>query len=107
MEDAELVIASYGTSARIAKTAIGHLREEGYKVGMVRPITLFPFPYSAFEKIPSTAKHVLDVEMNMGQMVDDVKVATKCRFPVSFFGHCGGLAPSVEEIEEKCKEILG
>lgn len=107
MEDAELVIASYGTSARIAKTAIGHLREEGYKVGMVRPITLFPFPYSAFDKIPSTTRHILDVEMNMGQMVDDVKVATKCRFPVSFFGHCGGLAPSVEEIEEKCKEILG
>lgn len=107
IEDAELVIASYGTSARIAKTAITHLREEGYKVGMVRPITLFPFPYDAFKKIPSTAKHILDIEMNMGQMIDDVKIATGCKYPVSFFGHCGGLAPSVEEIEAECRKILG
>jgi len=106
LDDAELVIAAYGTSARIAKTAIAHLREEGYKVGLVRPITLFPFPYEAFEKIPSTTKHILDVEMNMGQMVDDVKIGTSCKFPVSFFGHCGGLAPSVEEIEQECRQIL-
>lgn len=107
IEDAELVIASYGTSARIAKTAISHLREEGYKVGMVRPITLFPFPYEAFEKIPACTRHILDIEMNMGQMIDDVKIATSSKYPVSFFGHCGGLAPSVEEIEAECKKILG
>jgi len=107
LEDAELVIASYGTSARIAKTAIAHLREEGYKVGLIRPITLFPFPYEAFEKIPSCTRHILDIEMNMGQMIDDVKIGTSCKYPVSFFGHCGGLAPSVEEIEDACKKILG
>lgn len=107
IEDAELVIASYGTSARIAKTAISHLREEGYKVGMVRPITLFPFPYEAFKHIPASTRHILDIEMNMGQMIDDVKIATGCNYPVSFFGHCGGLAPSVEEIEAECRKILG
>ena len=107
LDDAELVIASYGTSARIAKTAISHLRNEGYKVGMVRPITLFPFPYEAFDRIPASAKHILDIEMNMGQMIDDVKIATACKYTVSFFGHCGGLAPSVEEIEAECKKILG
>ncbi len=107
VEDAELVIVSYGTSARISKTAISHLREQGYKVGMIRPISLFPFPYEAFESIPASTSHILDVEMNMGQMIDDVKIATGSKYPVSFFGHCGGLAPSVEEIEEECKKILG
>lgn len=106
IEDADLVIAAYGTSARIAKTSISHLREEGYKVGMVRPITLYPFPYDAFKQIPASTNHILDIEMNMGQMVDDVKVATECKLPISFFGHCGGLAPSVEEIEAECKKIL-
>lgn len=106
IEDADLVIAAYGTSARIAKTSISHLHEEGYKVGMVRPITLYPFPYDAFKQIPASTKHILDIEMNMGQMVDDVKVATECKLPISFFGHCGGLAPSVEEIEAECKKIL-
>lgn len=107
VEDAELVIASYGTTARIAKSAISHLREQGYKVGMIRPITLFPFPYEPFEKLTDRVKHILDLEMNMGQMIDDVKIATKSRFPVSFYGRCGGVAPSVEEIENQCKQILG
>ena len=107
LADAELVIASYGTTARIAKSAITHLREEGYKVGMIRPITLFPFPTEPFEKLTDRVTNILDLEMNMGQMVDDVKLATKSRFPVSFYGRCGGVAPSVEEIEEQCRKILG
>ncbi|PIE54953.1 MAG: 3-methyl-2-oxobutanoate dehydrogenase subunit VorB [Dethiosulfovibrio peptidovorans] len=106
LDDAELVIASYGTTARIAKSALGHLREAGYKVGMIRPITLFPFPYEPFKKLTDRVTHILDLEMNMGQMVEDVKVATSSRFPVSFYGRCGGVAPSVEEIEEQCKSIL-
>lgn len=107
MDDAELVIAAYGTTARIAKSAVAHLRDEGHKVGMIRPITVFPFPYEPFEKLTDKVTHILDLEMNMGQMVDDVKVATKSRFPISFYGRCGGVAPSVEEIEEQCRKILG
>lgn len=105
-DDAELIIASFGTTARIAKTAIVRLREEGLKVGLVRPITLYPFPSKAFQELPASVKKVLDVEMNTGQMIYDVKLALNGRLPVSFYGRCGGVAPSVEEIEEECRKLL-
>lgn len=106
MEDAELLIAAYGTTARISRSAVNNLRAEGLKVGMIRPITLWPYPYDAFRTIPSTVKNILVAEMNAGQMVDDVKVATGCRYPVSFYGRMGGFAPSVREIEDECRRIL-
>jgi len=106
MEDAELLIAAYGTTARISRSAVNNLRAEGLKVGMIRPVTLWPYPYDAFKTIPSTVKNILVAEMNAGQMVDDVKVATGCRYPVSFYGRTGGFAPSVKEIEDECRRIL-
>ena len=106
MEDAELLIAAYGTTARISRSAVNNLRAEGLKVGMIRPVTLWPYPYDAFKTIPSTVKNILVAEMNAGQMVDDVKVATGCRYPVSFYGRMGGFAPSVREIEDECRRIL-
>ena len=106
MEDAELLIAAYGTTARISRSAVNNLRAEGLKVGMIRPITLWPYPYDAFRTVPSTVKNILVAEMNAGQMVDDVKVATGCRYPVSFYGRMGGFAPSVREIEDECRRIL-
>lgn len=106
MEDAELVIAAYGTTARISRSAVNHLRDRGHKVGMIRPITLWPFPVDFFQKIPSSAKKILVAEMNAGQMTDDVKVATGCRYPVTFYGRTGGFAPSVKEIEEQCEHLL-
>ena len=107
MDDAEVLIAAYGTTARISRSAVNNLRTEGLKVGMIRPITLWPYPYEAFKKLPSTVKHILVSEMNAGQMVDDVKVATGCKYPVSFYGRMGGFAPSVGEIENECRRILG
>jgi 2-oxoglutarate ferredoxin oxidoreductase subunit alpha len=107
MDDAELLVAAYGTTARISRSAVNNLRAEGHKVGMIRPITLWPYPYEAFKTIPSTVKHILVSEMNAGQMVDDVKIATGCRYPISFYGRMGGFAPSVEEIENECRRILG
>ena len=107
MDDAEVLIAAYGTTARISRSAVNNLRAEGLKVGMIRPITLWPYPYEAFKKLPSTVKHILVSEMNAGQMVDDVKVATGCKYPVSFYGRMGGFAPSVGEIENECRRILG
>lgn len=107
MDDAEVLVAAYGTTARISRSAVNNLRAEGLKVGMIRPITLWPYPYDAFKKIPSTVKHILVSEMNAGQMVDDVKVATGCTYPVSFYGRMGGFAPSVGEIENECRRILG
>ncbi|EEX47566.1 MULTISPECIES: 3-methyl-2-oxobutanoate dehydrogenase subunit VorB [Jonquetella] len=105
-DDAELVITAFGTVARIAKTAVDHLRAEGKKVGLIRPITLFPFPLKAFENLPK-AKKLFDVEMNYGQMLVDVKNATENRWPISFYGRAGGFAPSVEEIETECRKLLG
>jgi 2-oxoglutarate ferredoxin oxidoreductase subunit alpha len=105
-EDAEVLIVAFGTTARIAKSAILNLRKEGKKVGMIRPITLFPFPYDAVKEKSDKAKHVLVIEMNMGQMLEDVKLAVGERAPISFFGHAGGIAHSVQEIEDKIREIL-
>ena len=107
LEDAELVIAAYGTTSRICKSAIASLEEEGYKIGMIRPISLWPYPYDEFDKINDNCKGVLTVEMNTGQMVDDVKIALKGRIPDYFYGRTGGMAPTPEEIIAKVKEILG
>ena len=106
-EDAELVIAAYGTTARIAKTAIANLEKEGYKVGFIRPITLWPYPYEEFKKINENCKGILTVEMNSGQMLDDVKIAVEGKFPVYFYGRTGGMVPTPKEIMAKVKEIYG
>ena len=107
IEDADVVIAAYGTTSRIARTAISQLEEEGYKVGLIRPITLWPYPYDEFEKINPNCKGILTVEMNTGQMLDDVKIAVKGKHPVYFYGRTGGMVPTPNEIIEKVKEIYG
>jgi len=107
VEDAEIVIAAYGTTSRIAKSAIKKLREQGIKAGIIRPQSLYPFPYKAFSDLPENVNHVLVVEMSCGQMVEDVKLGVCGKVPVSFYGRCGGMAPSVDEIEEAAKNALG
>ena len=91
IEDADLVISAYGTTARIAKSAIEHLRKEGHKVGLIRPITCWPYPYEAFKGINPNCKDILVCEMNQGQMTDDVKIAVEGRQKVHFFGRQGGV----------------
>lgn len=105
-EDVELVISAYGTTSRICKTAIETLKGEGYKVGMIRPITIWPYPYESFAKIPASCKNVLVVEMNQGQMIDDVKIGVAGRQNVHFYGRQGGMVPSSEEIVQAAKAIL-
>lgn len=105
-EDAELVFVAYGTVSRIVKTTVDQMREEGYKVGLIRPKTLWPFPNKAFKEIPN-AKNLLVVEMSLGQMIDDVKLACECKLPVDFYGRSGGMIPSPAEITNKAKEIIG
>ena len=105
-EDAELVFVAYGTVSRIVKTTVDQLREEGYKVGLIRPKTLWPFPNEAFKQIPN-AKNLLVVEMSLGQMIDDVKLASECKLPVDFYGRSGGMIPSPAAIGQKAKEIIG
>ena len=105
-EDADLVFVAYGTVSRIVKTTVDQMREEGYKVGLIRPKTLWPFPNKAFNEIPN-AKNLLVVEMSLGQMVDDVKLACECKLPVDFYGRSGGMIPSPSEIANKAQELIG
>lgn len=107
MEKPAMVLVSYGTTSRIVKNAIDSLKEEGIEVGLIRPITLWPFPEKAFTEIPATCKHVMSVEMSMGQMIDDVKISLNGKLPVSFFGRTGGMIPSPEEIMNAVKETIG
>jgi pyruvate/2-oxoacid:ferredoxin oxidoreductase alpha subunit len=100
MENAEYVIVAYGTTARICRSAIEALKEKKINVGMIRPITLWPFPRKAFDLIPRTTKGILVCEMSMGQMIDDVFISNKGRLPVGFYGRAGGMVPEPEEIVE-------
>lgn len=104
-EDAEIVFVAYGTTSRIVKNTIETLREEGVKAGLIRPKTLWPFPFEAFDQIPE-AKNLLTVEMSTGQMVEDVRLAIEGRLPVHFYGRTGGMIPSPAEIAAKAKEIV-
>lgn len=103
----QLILVAYGTTARICKNVIKMADNEGIKLGLIRPITLWPFPTEAFEKaIDKTDYGFLAVEMSMGQMVEDVALAVKNRNHVSHFGRCGGMVPSPKEIFEKVKELI-
>jgi len=100
MEHPDYVIVAYGSVARIARSAIVSLKEVGINVGMIRPISLWPFPKEAFNKIPATCRGILVTEMSLGQMIDDVEIANKGRFPVAFYGRTGGVVIEPEEIRD-------
>lgn len=106
-EDADIVVVAFGASARIARSAVVQAREQGIKAGLVRPITLWPFPEDELEKVMGTAKCLLTVEMNMGQMVDDVRLAANGRVPVEFYGRTGGVIPTPGEVLAKLEQING
>ena len=105
-EDADLIIVAYGTIARIAMSAVEEARNNGLKVGLIRPITLWPFPAKVFEKRAETAKSFLCVEMSMGQMIEDVKLSVNGKKPVYFYGRTGGMVPQQDAILEEIKKCL-
>ena len=100
MEDAELCVAAFGIASRVAKNAVVAARKEGIKVGLIRPITLWPFPTKAFEAAADKVKGFISVELSMGQMIEDVRLATQCKKPVSLCNRCGGMIPSPDEVLE-------
>lgn len=108
-DDAEYIITAYGITARIARTAVDMARNQGIKAGLFRPITVCPFPDSPLLELAkkNITKGFLNVEMNMGQMVDDVRLATECLKPVKHFGRTGGMIPSPEEILENLVKLEG
>ena len=97
-DDAEICVVAFGIASRVAKNAIAEARARGVKVGMIRPITLWPFPKAAFEKVEKHVKTFISVELSMGQMIEDVQLATKCRKPVLLCNRAGGMIPSADMI---------
>ena len=104
MDDAEICVAAFGIAARVAKNAINEARSKGIKVGLIRPITLWPFPKAPFAKAADHVKSFISVELSMGQMIEDVKLASECRVPVTLCNRAGGMIPSPEQVLESIKE---
>lgn len=105
-ENADIIVTAFGTVARIVKNVIKMAEKEGIKVGLIRPITLWPFPNETFEKYAEVPKAFLSVELNAGQMVEDVRLAVNGKRPVYFLGRMGGMITTQQEILDKIKSIL-
>jgi len=104
--DADYLLVAYGLSSRICQKAMDIAREKGIKVGLLRPVTLFPFPYQRLEELASQVKGMLTTELNSGQMVEDVKLAVKGKVPVEFYGRMGGMIFTPEEIELQLENLI-
>ncbi len=98
MEDAEICVAAFGIAARVSKNAINEARKRGIKVGLIRPITLWPFPKVPFKKAAEKVKSIISVELSMGQMIEDVKLASECKVPVTLCNRVGGMIPTPEQV---------
>ncbi len=98
MEDAEICVAAFGIAARVSKNAVDMAREKGIRAGMLRPITLWPFPEKAFRTAAEQCRHFVSVELNMGQMIEDVRLAIECRRQVTLCARTGGMIPTPEEV---------
>ncbi|MGB9674246.1 MAG: 3-methyl-2-oxobutanoate dehydrogenase subunit beta, partial [Anaerolineales bacterium] len=105
LDDAEIVVIGFGTAGRIALSATRYARNQGIKVGLFRPITLSPFPFKEIQNISERAQKILVVEMNSGQMLDDVQRAVKGKIPVEFYGRMGGMVPFPDEILSEIQRI--
>ncbi len=98
MEDADICVTAFGIASRVAKNAINEARKQGIKVGMIRPITLWPFPVAPFKAAADKVKRFISVELSMGQMIEDIRLATECKKPVTLCNRAGGIIPSPEEV---------
>jgi 2-oxoglutarate ferredoxin oxidoreductase subunit alpha len=105
LEDAEIGVVAFGTAGRIAQSAITQARQEGIQVGLLRPISLYPFPEDAIRKIAEKVKKILVVEMNGGQMLEDVRLAVEGKTPISFYGRMGGMVPLPDEVYDQILEL--
>ena len=98
MEDAEICVVAFGIASRVAKNAVAEARRQGIKVGLIRPITLWPFPTAALRAAADKVKSFISVELSMGQMIEDVRLATECKRPVALCNRAGGMIPTPEEV---------
>lgn len=107
MDDAEYCVVAFGIAARVAKNAVVAARKEGIKVGMIRPITVWPFPKAPLAEAADKVRAFISVELSMGQMIEDIRLATDCKKPVYLCNRVGGMIPSPEQVLEKIKEVKG
>jgi 2-oxoglutarate ferredoxin oxidoreductase subunit alpha len=106
IEDAEWLVVGFGTAGRVAQTAVKHARAKGVKVGLHRPISLFPFPEQRLAELAGRVRGCLVVEMNAGQMVEDVRLAVNGRVPVQFYGRMGGVVPLPDEVQTAIERMI-
>ena len=104
MDDAEICVVAFGIAARVAKNAIVEARKAGMKVGLIRPITLWPFPAKVLREAAETCHSFISVELSMGQMIEDIRLAIECKRPVALCSRAGGIIPSPEEVYAKIEE---
>jgi 2-oxoglutarate ferredoxin oxidoreductase subunit alpha len=104
--DAEYLFVAYGLSARICQKAMDIAREKGIKIGLLRPITLYPYPYKRLHELASQVRMMLSVELNSGQMVEDVRLGVNGKVPVEFYGRMGGMMPTPEEIVHHLETLI-
>ena len=107
MDDAEICVAAFGIAARVSRNAVVEARKQGIKVGMIRPITIWPFPKKAFAEAADRVSTFISVELSMGQMIEDIRLATACRKPVELCCRVGGMIPSPDEVLESIKKAAG
>ncbi len=107
MDDADVCVVAFGIAARVSKNAVVEARKQGIKAGLIRPITVWPFPKKALAKAAETCKAFVSVELSMGQMIEDINLAIKCSKPVSLCNRVGGMIPSPEEVLESIKKAAG
>jgi len=107
MDDAEICIVAYGVSSRVARTAIMAAREKGIKVGMIRPITLWPFPKEVLAKAADQVKAFICVELSTGQMIEDIQLAISCKKEVHLANRTGGVIITPDEVLAKIEEVNG
>jgi 2-oxoglutarate ferredoxin oxidoreductase subunit alpha len=106
LEDAEYVVVGFGTAGRVALSAVRTMRQAGVKVGLLRPVSLSPYPFAVLDELASRVKAFLVVEMNQGQMLTDVQLAVRGRVPVEFYGRPGGVVPFPEEIYRELQRVV-
>ncbi len=107
MDDAEVCVVAFGIAARVSKNAVVEARKQGIKAGLLRPITLWPFPTEAVKKAAEHCKAFVSVELSMGQMIEDIKLASECKRPVVLCNRAGGMIPSPEQVLESIKNVTG
>ena len=107
MEDAEYCIVAFGIAARVSKNAVNELRRQGVKAGLIRPITVWPFPKKPIKEAADKVKAFVSVELSMGQMIEDIRLAQDCKKPVVLCNRAGGMIPSPEQIVDTVKNLEG